>query len=179
MTRARRGFSLNDVMAILFVIGVGLMVWLGFVTTARETSRRSLFVNNLKQIGTALGEYHAAHGTFPLGVAASSNPMSQTNSNNSARTSVETTTWSGWSPLAQMLGYLDQTELYNLINFDFDPIVNGQEPYNTTVSRAKVALFLCPTDPYAGWFVNRVGQSTLLEASSVPSRPASARGVGG
>ena len=49
-----------------------------------------------------------------------------------------------------MLGYLDETPLYHSINFDFDPVVNGQEPFNTTVTHAKVARFLCPTDPYAG-----------------------------
>lgn len=130
MTRPPRGFSLADVMAIFFVIGVGLMLWLGFVTTARETSRRSLCVNNLKQIGAALEHYQTTHGCFPLGVTASFNPMSEA-MNTGVRTPGVPTDWSGWSPLAQMLVYLDQTALYNAINFDFDPIVNGQEPLGT------------------------------------------------
>jgi prepilin-type processing-associated H-X9-DG protein len=151
MIRERRGFTLNDVMAVVFVIGFGFMIWLGFVSSARESSRRTLCINNMKQIGAALQQYHATHGSFPLGVTASSNPMSQTtNGPGGGQASAETTVWSGWSPHAQMLGYLDQTALYNSVNFDFDPIVNGQEPFNTTVTRAKVPSFLCPTDPYAG-----------------------------
>ena len=79
MKRAPGGFSLNDMLAIPLVAGVGLMIWLAFVQSARETSRRTLCVNNLKQIGEALQQYEATHGSFPLGVTASFNPMSQAN----------------------------------------------------------------------------------------------------
>ncbi len=156
MKRARRGFSFNDVLAILTVAGIGLMLWMAAVPRAREAGRRAQCVSNLRQIGAALQPYHATHGSNPLGVTASFNPMSQGEGQGPGSPAVPTrvsgvpTEWSGWSPLAQMLPYLEQTSLYNAINFDLDPMVNGQEPMHTTVTRATVDRFLCPADPYAG-----------------------------
>src|SRR5262249_22485179 len=88
-------------------------------------------------------------GSYPAGVLASFNPMGE-DEKLGVRPPGVPTEWSGWSPIAQMLPYLEQTSLYNAINFNFDPIVNNQEPINTTVTRATVERFLCPADPYAG-----------------------------
>jgi prepilin-type processing-associated H-X9-DG protein len=149
MRRPPRGFSSNDLLAVIMVAGIGLMLWLAAVQRAREANRRARCINNLKQIGVALQQYHATHGCYPLGVTASYNPMSQA-VNTNARTASAPTDWSGWSAVAQMLPYLDQTPIYNSINFDFDPVVNGQQPFNQTALEAKVNMFLCPADPYAG-----------------------------
>ncbi len=49
-----------------------------------------------------------------------------------------------------LLPYLEQRPIYNAINFDFDPMFNGEAPFNVTARLTKIALFLCPTDTYAG-----------------------------
>ena len=41
-----------------------------------------------------------------------------------------------------MLQYLDQTPLYNSINFDFEPHAIAEEkPYNTTATETRVSIF--------------------------------------
>jgi prepilin-type processing-associated H-X9-DG protein len=146
MTRSPRGYSLIEtfvVVAVTLVLGV---ILLAIVRSARDANRRGTCVCNLKQIGIALHNYHAAHNCYPLGVTASLNPMGQAG----ARSPGEPIDWSGWSPQAQLLPYLGQTTIYNAINFDFDPFINQQEPFNTTAHHWKVDLFLCPEDPNSG-----------------------------
>jgi len=151
MKHAPRGFALNDLLAILMIAGVGSMLWLAAVKIARDASRRLQCVNNLKQIGVALHHYHATHGSFPLGVTASFNRMSESDDGAGVKVAGEPNTWSGWSAQALLLNYLDQTPLYNSINFDFEPRASGAErPFNDTAIFTKVGIFLCPTDPYAG-----------------------------
>jgi hypothetical protein len=41
------------------------------VQRAREAGRRARCVSNLRQIGAALQQYYATHGSYPLGVTAS------------------------------------------------------------------------------------------------------------
>ncbi len=118
------------------------------VLAVRESGRRAQCANNLRQIGLALHNYHAADNCFPSGATASFNTMSQ--SDPERPVPGKPTNWSGWSAQALMLNYLEQTALYNSINFDFDPRVNGQEPFNSTALQTNVSTFLCPTDSYAG-----------------------------
>jgi prepilin-type N-terminal cleavage/methylation domain-containing protein/prepilin-type processing-associated H-X9-DG protein len=141
-----RGFTLIELLVVVMIIGVLIALLLPAIESARESARRMQCAANLKQIGLALHNYQAAFLRFPLGVTASFNPMSQSEK----KAPGVPTTWSGWSPHALMLGYLDQTPLYNACNFDFDPFVNGQAPFNATVHQTWVAAFLCPTDSYAG-----------------------------
>ncbi len=65
-----------------------------------------------------------------------------------------------WSALAQISPFLEQTNLYNSLNFDWPvdsgPVgVMGEPPYtffpaNLTARRMVVGLFLCPSDNKSG-----------------------------
>ena len=50
---------------MIAIIGVLVALLLPAVQAARESVRRSQCVNNLKQIGIAMQNYHAAHGRLP------------------------------------------------------------------------------------------------------------------
>ncbi len=146
MKYTQRGFTLIELLVVVGIIALLIGLLIPAVSAAREASRRARCANNLKQIGLALHNYHAANDCFPSGVTASFNAMSQDNLRNGRRP----TTWSGWSAHSLLLGYLDQVPLYNSINFDFDPRINGQEPFNDTAYWTQVDAFLCPSDSYAG-----------------------------
>ncbi len=138
--RSRRGFTLIELLVVIAIIAVLIALLLPAVQAAREAARRSQCVNNLKQLGLAAHNYHSSLGCFPVG--AGKNAFGGPN---------DFHPWTGWSAQAMMLGYLEQTPLYNAANFSWSP-TNGGNGYNlnTTVSNAVIAAFLCPSDGNAG-----------------------------
>ena len=63
----RRGFTLAELLVLLAVIGILVSLILPAVHNAREAARRTQCLNNLKQLGIALHNYHDVHQQFPLG----------------------------------------------------------------------------------------------------------------
>ena len=140
---SRRGFTLIELLVVIAIIAVLIALLLPAVQAAREAARRSQCVNNLKQIGLGLHNYHSSNNVFPMGGSAnlwSSPPPTYFS-------------WNGWSAHALMLNYIEQAPLYNAINFYFSPsyIWGGMGgPINSTVEFTRVSIFLCPSDGFAG-----------------------------
>src|SRR5690242_10666197 len=101
----RRGFTLIELLVVIAIIAVLIALLLPAVQAAREAARRAQCVNNLKQIGLALHNYHSSNDVFPMG---SSKNMVDLGKYNVAH---------GLSTHAQMLGFMGEMPLYNAINF--------------------------------------------------------------
>ena len=61
----RRGFRVTTLMVWVLVVGGGLGLLVRGVYQAREAARDAQCVNNLKQIGLALHNYHSVYDCFP------------------------------------------------------------------------------------------------------------------
>src|SRR4051812_31325727 len=132
-SRGRRAFTLIELLVVIAIIAVLIALLLPAVQAAREAARRSSCVNNLKQLGLALHNYHSVHGAFPPGRI--------------------NTYLSGnghcWGAYAQMLPQMEMQAIFNAINFSINPdpdYTSTTAAANMTGSVTVANTMLCPSE---------------------------------
>jgi prepilin-type processing-associated H-X9-DG protein len=150
---------LIELLVVIAIIAVLIALLLPAVQAAREAARRASCVNNLKQIGLALHNYEQANNCFPPGglpIVAASTGSTQQNASFSAH--------------ARLLGFAEQSGIFNAMNFSYG-CFNTTDIYgnaaNSTASKPRLAMFLCPSDTPPSWTINRVtGQNYSAPGNS-------------
>src|SRR5688572_17487540 len=152
--RDRRGFTLIELLVVIAIIAVLIALLVPAVQKVRESAARTQCANNLKQIVLAAHNYLDKAYHFPPG---SKGPMNGTSFPPPFRDpSVGDLPWGHFSWAAEILPFLEQTDLYNSIDFAKPAYVetlieNGAnrgpagDPVNKPAALNTPAVFVCPS----------------------------------
>src|SRR5687767_10264593 len=134
----RTGFTLIELLVVIAIIAVLIALLVPAVQKVREAAARTQCVNNMKQIGLALHNYHDTHRAFPLGAQGFVNARQYNRA--------------GW--MQQVLPYVEQDALYQgYVNyFKANPgqlasyTSDGNSSQAGTAAKTVVPTFVCPSD---------------------------------
>jgi prepilin-type N-terminal cleavage/methylation domain-containing protein len=122
----KKAFTLVELLVVIAIIGVLVALLLPAIQAAREAARRSQCINNLKQIGLTVQNYHNARKVVPV----------------SARP-VGLTTAPRIAAITQLLPYFEQGNLRSQFKLD----QNWSLPVNRDVVNTHIPTLQCPSDP--------------------------------
>ena len=143
--RSSTGFTLIELLVVIAIIGVLVALLLPAVQSAREAGNRAKCQNNLKQLGLAAQQYHDAFNTFPSGWYCQAPSYDATGN---LLTDINCATPSTpyqpymWGLLPSLFGKLEQTNLFNEVNFYLPP-TNIE---NSTAIRRTLDVLVCPSN---------------------------------
>ncbi len=126
LDQQRRGLTLVELLVVIATVGILIALLMPAVLAVRESARRSNCSANLKQIALATMNYADVWGLLPAGVQFTFN-------------------YSTASQHVAILPFLEQTPLFNAVNFDW----NIWSAPNTTVLGTQLEIWLCPSDTMA------------------------------
>lgn len=145
----RRAFTLVELLVVIAIIGVLVALLLPAVQSARESARRTQCVNNLKQMGLALHNYHDTINRLPPG------RMGCDCWDDDVCKNLPHAQRPGTSGFAMLLPQLELSGLYEQLGFKkgaIEPADSCGKPDTTSgwdtglPLKTRPAVFVCPSD---------------------------------
>ena len=161
----RRGFTLIELLVVIAIIAILIALLLPAVQQAREAARRSQCRNNLKQIGLAIHNYESTAKIMPPG-----------------------SFWGGGafpggdykgSIMVHLLPYIDQAQVYNLIDFGNVGLTDNLNIPGTTKPFKTITIpgYKCPSDTNP--LVKDIGGGDLRAVQSYAASQGATMSAGG
>jgi prepilin-type N-terminal cleavage/methylation domain-containing protein len=154
----RSGFTLIELLVVIAIIGVLISLLLPAVQKVREAANRTQCLNNCKQMGLALHNYHDTFKRFPPGTDSGIRPWRAPPNQGYTRY---------WSWMAYILPFIEQDNVWNMAvqwSHKGDPVTNPPTTYfyspwgdwfnafaNTNGPNpalgTPVKTYICPSEP--------------------------------
>ena len=158
--------TLVELLVVIAIIGILIALLLPAVQAARGAARRMQCMNNLKQIGVALHNYHSTHASFPPGNFAQTAGVCP----GSSTTSEDGANW-----MILILPYLEQKALHD----GYDMTVHNESAENRQLREMPVNAYVCPSDLGTDELIVPALGPAAAWSLDVAYMPGSYRGVSG
>lgn len=126
MSRRSRGFTLIELMTVIALVAVLLALLAPAIAQSQDDARRAACMNNLKQIGLAMHNYHDVYNSLPPGWVAKN---------------AEAGTGPSFGWMASVLPFVDQAPLFNTLDFN---VFDKNDPQRL---QTVIPVYRCPSDP--------------------------------
>jgi prepilin-type N-terminal cleavage/methylation domain-containing protein/prepilin-type processing-associated H-X9-DG protein len=137
LSKTRQAFTIVELLVVIAIIGVLIGMLLPAVQQARESGRHTQCVNNIKQLGYGMQNYESSFRYLPH--------------NQGTTDTIATCTGTypkvdGYSWIAEILPYIEETNVFNRIKFDKELDYNDAPYNNLQAAQQKITILICPSD---------------------------------
>jgi prepilin-type processing-associated H-X9-DG protein len=124
-----------ELLVVIAIIGILVAMMLPAIQASRESARRAMCTNQMRQLILALHDYEMAHEHFPAGTVDSTGPVRNLPSGHHI----------SW--IARILPYIEERVLYDSLDLS----LSAYHHKNDKARQTTIELLICPSCPLNEW----------------------------